>query len=392
MKKLKIQRTKLQRSLCEMFSLLPMLCLLGCKEGRPAADPPSAKVAGDRITFLTNAPQLGYLTIEPAQERKAVAVGLYGRLAWDDNVTVRVFSPVAGRVINSPVEVNQSVAAGDVLASLDSPDFGQALAEARTSAGNLAAADKAFNRVKELFAHGAAAQKDVESAEAAFVAARAEKGRATARLANYGGSDTSMNGVYWLRAPLAGVLVEKNISPGQEIRSDLMLANAPQFVNPLFVVTDPARLWLFLDVTETDLGSLSLNQEVLIHTKALPDRVFHGRLEVIGGALDAATRTVKVRCLVDNSEKLLRAEMYVSADVAAGTASGVDVSTKAIFLKDNQHYVFVETAPGQFQRRTVKLGLESNGRSAVVDGLSAGERVVAEGCLLLEAMVEGENS
>jgi len=50
--------------------------------------------------------------------------------------------------------------------------------------------------------------------------------------------------------------------------------------------------------------------------------------------------------------------------------------------------VFVETAPGQFQRRPVKLGLETNGRSVIVAGLSAGEQVVTDGCLLLEAMLE----
>jgi cobalt-zinc-cadmium efflux system membrane fusion protein len=63
-----------------------------------------------------------------------------------------------------------------------------------------------------------------------------------------------------------------------------------------------------------------------------------------------------------------------------------------VFLKDNQHYVFVETVPGQFERRAVRLGLESDGRSVVVEGLNAGQRVVSQGCLMLEAMVDGENS
>ena len=82
--------------------------------------------------------------------------------------------------------------------------------------------------------------------------------------------------------------------------------------------------------------------------------------------------------------------MYVSADVAS-PASGVDIPTKAVFLKDNSACVFVETAPGQFRRHAVKLGVEGNGRSVVVDGLAAGQRVVTQGCLLLEAILEGEN-
>ena len=117
------------------------------------------------------------------------------------------------------------------------------------------------------------------------------------------------------------MLVEKNITPGQEIRSDLMLANAPQFISPQLVVTDPTRLWLFLDVSELDVTGLTPGREILVHTPAYPDRIFHGRLEIIGRELDPATRTIKARCRVDNRENLLRAEMYVSVDVAASGAA-----------------------------------------------------------------------
>ena len=379
----------------KMSRIIPPLILatlaIGCQRETLPEQTPGPKVEGETIIFPTNAAQLGYLTVEPAQERQSAAVGLSGRLAWDDDVTVRIYSPVAGRVIAVPCEVNQSVAAGDTLAWLDSPDFGQALANARTAAGNFAAADKALTREQDLLGHGAAAQKDVEAAEAAFVAARAERDRAAATLANYGGSAASTNEIYGLRSPLAGVLVEKNITPGQEIRSDLMLANAPQFVSPQLVVTDPTRLWLFLDVSELDVTGLTPGREILVHTPAYPDRIFHGRLEIIGRELDPATRTIKARCRVDNRENLLRAEMYVTVDVAASGAAGVNVPTKAIFLKGEQPCVFIETAPGQFTRRKVKVGSESDSRTAVTDGIAPGERVAGEGCLLLESILEGDN-
>jgi len=372
-------------------SLMLATLVAGCHRETNPEPIPTTKVEGDKITFPANVPQLAYLTIEPAQERKAASVGLCGRLAWDDDVTVRIYSPVAGRVTAIPVEVNQRVVAGDALALLDSPDFGQALANARAAAGNFAAADKSLTREKELFAHGAAAQKDVEAAEAAFVAASAERDRAAATLANYGGSANSTNEIYSLHSPLAGVLVEKNISPGQEIRSDMMLANAQQFINPQFVVTDPTRLWLFLDVDELSVTSLASGRDVSIHTPAYPETIFHGQLEIIGHELDPTTRTIKTRCRVDNSDHLLRAEMYVTADVASSGAAGVNVPTKALFLKGEQHCVFVETAPGQFTRRSVKPGVESDSRTAITDGISPGERVVGEGCLLLESILEGEN-
>jgi cobalt-zinc-cadmium efflux system membrane fusion protein len=375
-----------------VLCLLMAVGLSGCEEKSTPEGAVAPKVEGEKITFATNAPQLGYLTIEPAQVRKAAAVGLYGRLAWDDDLTARVFSPIAGRIITIPVEVNQEVAADGELALLDSPDFGQALANARTATGNLAAADKALDRSKELLAHGAAAQKEVAAAEAAEVAAAAERDRAEATLANYGGQDTSTNEYYWLRSPLAGVVVEKNVSPGQEIRADLMLANAPQFTNPQFVVTDPTRLWLFLDVDELSVTALAVGREVLIHTPAYPDKVFHAQVQVIGQELDPTTRTIKVRCLVNNSEHCLRAEMYVTAEVVSSEVVGVDVPTKAVFLKNESHCVFVETSPGEFEQRTVTLGAESNGRTTIVAGIEPGQPVVSDGCLLLKSMLEGDNS
>ena len=369
------------------------LGLFGCKPAETEGPAPAApKISEGKIIFATNAPQLSYLVIEPAQERTAAALGLYGRLAWDEDATVRIYSPAAGRVVKLPVSVNDPVTAGEALAELDSPDFGQALADARTAQGNFAAAEKTFLRTKELLAHGAAAQKDVEAAEAAEIAARAEINRAAAKLKNFGGTLDGTNSLYELRSPLAGVLVEKNISPGQEIRSDLMLANATPFTNPQFVVTDPARLWLFLDVDDLTVTSLTPGQEISIHTAAYPDKIFTGKLESIGRELDPTTRTIKARGLVDNGEKLLRAEMYVTADVTSTNGAVVDVPTKSVFSKDKEHFVFIESAPGQFERRAVSLGAEGNGRTAILSGLEKNQRVVTEGCLLLESIFEGDNS
>jgi cobalt-zinc-cadmium efflux system membrane fusion protein len=272
-----------------------------------------------------------------------------------------------------------------VLARIKSPEFSQAQAEARKALADAKAAERALARARELFEHGAAAAKDVDEAEADSARATSEKERAMATLSLYGGNTSSGDGVFSVRAPISGVVVEKSINPGQEVRSDQVGDK------PLFIVTDPRKLWLFLDVTEADVAALKPNQEVLIRARALPGNVFHGRVELISEGLDPTTRTIKARCLVDNAEKLLRAEMYVSADVTA-RAAGVDVPTKAVFLENDKHFVFVQTAPGAFARQPVTVGAEGNGRSVIVSGVAAGQRVVTEGCLLLEAILEGENS
>ncbi len=326
----------------KLLSLLAALCLVGCKEEKKTTDVAGPKVAGEKVIFAADAPQTASLSVETAEPRKVAITHFTGRLYWDDDATVRIFTPVAGRVGEILVNLGQSIPANTALAKINSPDFGQALADARTAAGNLRAAEKAFTRAKELQAHGAAPLKDVENAEAAYTSAISERDRAQARLALYGGSDKASDSMYLLRTPLSGVVVEKNINPGQEVRADQMLANATQLFAPLFVVSDPTRLWVQLDVHEADLPGLEAGQTLRIYSQAYPNQAFEGTLENIGDSLDPATRTVKVRGVVNNPDKLLKAEMYVTVDVLADatkiTQSSVEIPSKAVFMKNNQSY------------------------------------------------------
>jgi cobalt-zinc-cadmium efflux system membrane fusion protein len=260
--------------------------------------------------------------------------------------------------------------------------------------------------------HGAAPMKDVEAAEDDLEAKRSENERAQARLKQYGTSRGSVDGRFPLKAPLSGVIVDKNINPGQEVRADQMLANDAKLVAPLFVISNPSRLSVMLDVTELDIAELRPGQKIQIQTRAFPDRVFEGKLEYIGGSLDPMTRTVKARGYVENPDGLLKAEMYVSIDVATdGTESlppaspvtlngdaparartesaPIEVPSKAVFLKDNRHFVFVENAPDKYERQSVQVGPERHGRVRILAGLNPGQRVVTEGSLLLQALTEG---
>jgi cobalt-zinc-cadmium efflux system membrane fusion protein len=377
-------------------AIITLLGLSGCaKQADQAPAPSAATVSGDRVTYASKAPQLSYISVEPAQPRRLAVTHLTGRLYLADDATVRVFTPVAGQVLLVKADVGQAVAKGAELATISSPDYGQALADARSADAALAAADKAFGRVKDLFEHGAAAQKDVESAQAAYGSAAAERDRAVARLRLYHGSEEGPAQTYALRSPLEGVVVERNVNPGQEVRADQMLANATNLYAPLFVVSDPSRLWLQIDASETDVGELQTGQRIRVTTKALAGKVFDGTLVSIAPSLDPVTRAARVRGVVDNPQGRLKAEMYVTVDVVRDEAkvadAGVEVPSKALITIDGTSYVFVEVAPGAFERRKVSIGPEKDGKVAVLAGIDAGQRVVSEGGLLLEAVLDPAN-
>src|SRR5215468_2189499 len=229
--------------------VLAALLAAGCRNG-PAAEPPEPSVAGTRVSFPPKSPQLEALRATPPREAQPPGLVLNGRLAWDESSTVRVYSPFGGRVTQVTVEPGQRVERGDVLARIASAEFGEAEADARKTASDLRLAERTLVRVRDLNEHGAAAKKDLEAAEADQARAHAESERANARLAAYGESSPTVDGSFALRTPIAGVVVERNLSPGQEVRADQFLAGSPQLAAPLFTVTDPTRLWALFDVSE----------------------------------------------------------------------------------------------------------------------------------------------
>lgn len=374
-----------------VFSLLLVSSALfaGCHgEKQPAAPPPpTPRVEGDKVILPANSPQLGALTITAAQPRKANVLRFSGRLTWDDDVTVRVFSPVAGRVRRVVADIGQPVAKSADLALLDSPDYGQAQADARKAVSDLALKERTLARVQALFKNGAAAEKDLLSANADREAAVFENQRAAARLALYGGNTNFVDGLYHLMTPLGGTVVERNLNPGQEIRSDQMLANAPQFFAPLFVVSDPARLWILVDVTEINIPFVKRGQVLRVRSRTFPGKTFDGRLEILGDTLDPTTRSVKARGWISNPDRLLKAEMYVSVELDTVAQAGVEVPAKAVFVKGDKYYVFVEEAPGCYRRHEVKTGEEYEGGIPVENGIAVGTRVVADGSLLLDSLM-----
>lgn len=363
--------------------------LAGCKPQLAPTDTAEPKVAGDTILLPANAPQRTALSVAPVASEPALTVRLAGRLVWDENATARVFTPFAGIVRTLLAEVNQPVTNGQPLAVIQSAEFAQAQADLRKAASDFRRAERNLTRVRELFDHGAAPRKDLDAAEADHASSAAEKERAEQRLAIYGALAGSAGSDFRLPSPLGGMLVERNVTPGQEVRPDQMLANLPQVTAPLFVVTDPSRLWILIDASEDDLPHLRPGQTFNFTTRAFPNRVFTGEVAVVSEFIDPATKTIKVRGTVNNSSHQLKAEMFVSITLPDSRKSfAASVPEKAVFLKGHRHYVFVEEQPGRFARHEVEVGPEQQGQIAIIAGLSAGQRVVTDGCVLLEQILK----
>ncbi len=361
--------------------------LCGCHKPPPAEDATDVRVEGNAVVIRPGSPPAGCISVATCAPPSQTILSFNGRLVWDENVTTRLFTPFAGRVIRIMGEVGQLVETGGPLVLIASADFGQAQADACRAATDMVLADRTLTRLRDLFEHGAVPLKDVQSAEADFERARLEKERTAGRLALYGAATNGVDQAYMLRSPIGGVVVEKNISPGAELRSDQMLANTPQLASPLFVITDPERLWVLVDLPERDQARVSRGQKFSVKSASLPNQTFVGSVDLLGDGLDPTTRTVRARGSVANPGRLLKAEMFVKVEVPVAPEAGVVVPPRAVFLRGDQHCVMVEDSPGRYTRREVTLGAEHRGQMLIASGLEAGQRVVTDGAILLEQLL-----
>src|SRR5215831_18488685 len=115
------------------ITTLRLLCCAGLvggcqKPAAPESDSAGLKVEGEKVIFPENSPQIESLAVTAAEKPRTTAASMTGRLVWNDDITVRVFSPVSGRVSGIVANAGQKVMAGDVLARVASPEFGQAQA------------------------------------------------------------------------------------------------------------------------------------------------------------------------------------------------------------------------------------------------------------------------
>lgn len=347
------------------------------------AAPPPARKSSDTVRFEANAPQLSYLQIKAVVAYPEPLVeALNARITYDDNHTARVYSPVAGRVLKIKVEAGQAVKKGDTLLQLDAPDFAAAAADDSKARADLSHKQQAYERAKQLYEAKGLAQRDVEAAEADLHQAEAEALRAKARLNNLSGN--SSDGQFSLRAPLSGIISERQVSAGSEVR--------PDAATPLFVITDPQHLWVLIDLPERQLGKVKVGQPVFIEVDAYPDDIFYGRVTVVGETLDPLTRRIQVRCYVNNPQHKLKPEMYarVTPDVD-NEARLPRIPNSALFTQGVASYVFVELSPGVLQRRKVELALQDHEYAYVKQGLNAQDRIVTSGALLLNSELSGEN-
>ncbi len=341
----------------------------------------AAQLGPGTLRFPPGAPQLSFLRIQPvAAYPEPVSEMLNARIAYDENLTARVSSPITGRVIKLLKQSGDTVKVGDALAVIDAPDYITAQADLRRAEAEAAQKRAALARTRTLVEGEVAPRKDLETAQSDLKQAEAELSRARDRLRMLNLGHASEGDHFTLRAPISGIITERKTNPGNEVRPDLP--------DPLFVISDPEHLWMIIDVPERLIARIERGQTVAIEVDAYPaeryGERFIGLVDYIGAVLDPDTRRVPVRALVANPKLMLKPEMYARATpLAAEGRELVRIPNSALSTEGLYSFVFVEKEPGVLEQRPVTLDIRGREESYVLEGLKPGERIVTTGAVLL---------
>lgn len=358
-------------------ALAALTLLTACQDNKtePVATVSPPIIQNNQLRYPSGHPQLHLLVSTPALEAKAIAIELPARLVWNEEKTQRIYPAFAGRVTHISADVGQAVGAGQVLAQLASPEFGSAQADTSRAQADATLARQALQRQRELFEAGVVARKDLEQAEADAARAQAEVARAQARTNLYG-SGSGINQQLGLRSDMRGVVVERNLNPGQEIRPD-------GTNQPMFVVSDPSTLWVQIDAQEADVKDLRPGAKVGLLLAHLPDQKFTAVVQAVTDQIDPTTRTIKIRALVNNPQRLMKNEMLAKVRYERHVGDNLEVPATAVFLRGEKHYVFIQSQPGVFESRDVTVSYGGAKQVLISEGLKSGEQVVSQNGLLL---------
>lgn len=312
-----------------------------------------------------------------------------GSLTYNADRLAVVAPRADGRITAVQADLGQEVTAGQVLATVESPDVGQTRGDLERARATVSVAKRNYEREKRLFEEQISPQKEMLDAEVMYRSAEADFKSATAKLQSYGATSGS-GGAYGLRSAVAGTVVERNASPGQ-------------IVGPLsnvFTVADLRHVWISVDAYEADLKRVHRGAEATVTAAALPGESFKGRVTFAGGVVDTISRTVKLRVTVENESRRLRPGMFAQVRIAApsGMPSNGMVALPEVAVQDmsGKPTVFVRTAPGRYVARLVTVGGKASGGNVfVTGGVHAGDRVVVQGAFqlkseLLKATLSGE--
>ena len=368
------------------LALVATLAVSGCKsktaDAAAEAPPPANVISGvDPYFFAVEHPEL-YPIVTATEYQAPSQMFVTGTVFPDISRTVPVISLASGRVVDIRARLGDTVRKGQLLLRVRSDDISGGFGAYRIAVSDELLARKQLDRAKDLYAHGAIAQQDLEVAQDAEDDAKTTLDTATEHLRLLGSDPSDPKGIVDIVAPVSGVITDQEVAIGASVQA----YNTP---NP-FTVSDLTTVWIVCDVYENDMANVRVGEPADIKLNAYPDKVPKGTTSNIGPILDPSIRTAKVRIEVANPGQMMRLGMFATATLfGKGKQTYAAVPASAIVHLHDRDWVYIPMQ-GKFKRVEVVSGEQlPNQLQQVLSGLQPGQQVVTN-AINLENAIDNE--
>ena len=311
-----------------------------------------------------------------------------GVVDFDNDQATSVLAPFSGPVSRLLVSLGDHVKLGAPLAVVDSPDFATAISAYRKAIAAAQTARRLADLDRELVEHNGVSKREADQAESDALSAEADREAALQSLVSLhvpadainaikdGRPVSHLDGV--IRAPVAGTVVEKLITPGQLLQAG---------TTPCFTVADLSRVWILAQVFGADLTAVHVGDSADVVT-GIGDNTFSGTVDNIASLVDPDTRSVAVRVVAKNPGDFLKKQMYVRVLIHAQKPSaGTLIPVSAVLRDDvNLPFVYAVQSDGSFARQHVTLAYRTGDQYDIAEGLKDGDDIVVDGGLFVQFM------
>jgi membrane fusion protein, copper/silver efflux system len=303
-----------------------------------------------------------------------------GQVTFDDRLVSTIISRVTGRIEELRKSQWDMVQRGEQVMSLYSPDFMTGEAEyleatSNPNRGGNAPSNNTFGLPSDNFSMTA-------NLKAAAIRKLELLGFSAADIAAIRQPSTSV----WMRAPISGIIVSKNVVRGQQVNPG----------DQLFSLATLDHVWITADIYEDDLSRVKVGQSLEAVTAAYPGNIFTGTVQKISPSFDPNTHTLQLRCAVSNPGARLKPQMMARVRIVTRPGLALVIPQSALVFDDGAYYAFVVAGVDTFERRRVEIGdWNEHGYARVVSGVRLGERFLTNQALRMNALwhlARGETS
>lgn len=375
------------RTLAVIMVAMVIGASLGGCSGSHDGDTQAAATTPSNVTLTQEQRQhIRLYTVAPSSFHATVETT--GVVDFDNDQATSVLAPFSGPVVRLLVAPGQHVDKGEALATVASPDFAAAIGAYRKALATARNARRLADADKDLVQHEGVAQREAAQAQADATGAEADRDAARQALVALDVDPAIIRNVEagrpvshvagTIRAPIAGTVVDKLITPGQLLQAG---------TTACFTVADLSRVWVMAQVSASDLASIKVGDPVQVDSGSGAGGL-NGVVDNISAVVNPDTRAVLARVRVDNPQGLLKKQMYVRARIQSREpASGLRVPVSAILRDDeNLPFVYVTQRDGSFARQHVTLGQRSGEQYVISTGLQAGMQIVVDGAIFVQFM------